>query len=431
MLRTDSPYSLFSLKEFFFVFCVFYSSGAISFYQSPLGYGTLIFLSVFTLIRYGISINNKLIIAFFIWAFYCTILLLKYGEFDLTFNHFVRISTLIIASYSLVKLFGVTLFYKFERIVTLLAAISLFFWIWFNISPSSLLSFGNIFHIGSSANSAGRQSEFYYLIIYTVEFFYNENTLIQRNYGFCIEPVAFSCFLVFALFFNVMRNSGFKFKKNIRFWILMVALLTTQSTTGIITFFVFLIFSYLLNKRSTIYKYVFFIPIILIFLFLFFKLEFLFPKIYEMYNDVLNFDDMLYRSSEKARFSAGRFGGLIIGWNDFITYPILGIGPNSFRSYAYLSNAALYNTNGFAGLMSTFGLFGLSIYSLLTIKTSIWISKFFNYRFKYGFFIIFTLCLMGAGIYRTVIFFSLMIFSYFITNENSFKNLEIDKNNVS
>ncbi|MCK9217792.1 MAG: hypothetical protein M0P77_07745 [Firmicutes bacterium] len=420
-------FSWIPIKHFFLLVCIFYSSSAITFYQSSLGYGVLLVFSVLMMVLYRIPIHAKLLIALFIWLVYCVILVLVYGELELTLNHFVRYATLILASYTLIKLFSTNLFYKFEKAVSVLAIISLFFWLWHLISPGSLTTFSKIINFGSIANSSFRNSEFYYILFYVLEIFsYSSNTL-QRNYGFCIEPVVFACFLLSALFFNVMRNNGFKWKNNKNLWILILTLISTQSTTGVFAFMFFVIYYFISDKNLGLKRYILFTPILVILIILFIKIDFLFPKISEMYQNTLELDEMIYRSNPNARFSAGRMGGLVIGWNDLISHPILGIGPNSLRSYAYTSNAALYNTNGFAGIMSIFGLFGLSIYFFLTIKTSIFISKFYNMRLKFGFFIVLTLLLNGVGVYRTAIFFSLIIFSYFVTNNNLLKNTKEEK----
>ena len=118
------------------------------------------------------------------------------------------------------------------------------------------------------------------------------------------------------------------------------------------------------------------------------------------------------------RFSAGRFGGLIIGWKDILAHPILGIGANGMRSIANKGGASLMNTNGFAGIMSVFGLFGVFIYFYLATKSSFSISRVYNNRFPLGFLITFTILLNGAGVYTSVVFFSLLIFGYFNQNRD-------------
>lgn len=402
-----------SFKNLFLIVCIIYSSGAITFYSSSWGYGILILISSLLIFKH--TFNTKLVKAILIWLLYCLILYLYYGDLELTFNHFVRYSTLIFVSYTLIKLYNYSLFYRFEKTVISLAKISLLFWLWTIINPSSLLNVASTFHIGNSANNPDRKTEFYYMIVYSVESFSSESTHIPRNYGFCLEPVIFACFLVFALFFNLMRHGGLKIKSNLNFWILFITLCTTLSTTGITTLMVFISYYYLSKSQLGIKKYILFVPIITVFVISFIYLDFLFPKMHQEFKGLSNFDKISQMSNQDMRFSAGRFGGFIIGWNDFASNPILGIGPNGMRSYAHKGGASLMNTNGFAGIMSLFGLFGIIAYFFFATKTSICISSFFYNKVNFGFLIIFTFLLMGAGLYVSVIFFSLLTFGYFNT----------------
>ena len=348
-LQSPSP-SQFTLKNLFFLVCIFYSSGAITFYSSPWGHGFLILFSLLLVFKY---VNNrKLIIPFLTWFIYCLVLIIIYNDdLELTINHFVRYSTLILASYTLIKLYDFKLFYRYEQIVVFLAKISLIFWLWLILSPHSLQNFASTFHIGTTANNPFRSSEFYYMIFYAVEYFSYKSEIISRNYGFCLEPVIFACFLVFALFFNIMRNGGIKIRRNMNFLILLITLFTTFSTTGLLTFMVFVIYYLIFNKQLGIKRYLIFIPVFALLVAAFFYLDFLYPKISAEYSGLSDFDRIAKISSSKMRLSAGRLGGLIIGWQDFRSHPIIGIGANGLRSFAYKGGAALMNTYGFAGIM--------------------------------------------------------------------------------
>lgn len=406
-------FSVFSQENFFLLVCIFYSSGSISFYSTTLGFAFLLVLSFFYLIRHGLS--NRLIKALMVWSLYCITLILHYGDFLVTVNHFVRFSTFIIASYILIVKYNTSLFFRFEKIVVLLAKISLFFWLWILINRSSLISVGSIFNIGHSGNNPDRMSDYYHILIYTIEYFSYHTTTIQRNYGFCLEPVIFSVFLVFALYFNILRNEGIKFKGNTDLIVLLIALISTQSTTGLITFMLFILYYIQSKKGLSVGKLVALIAAIVLFGIAFFFTDFLFPKIESQYQSLSDYDKISRMSNKDMRFSAGRMGGFIIGWNDIQTNPILGIGANGMRSFANKDGASLMNTNGFAGIMSMFGLFGLTLLFYLTTKTSRILSKLFKANVPLGFLLIFTLILIGSGIHRAVIFFAFMTYGFFIS----------------
>lgn len=405
-----------SVKNIFFLCCVFYSGGAISFYGSIIGYILLLIFTFFTLYYYKVKISNQLILVLSVWTVYILLLMISLGDYVLSFNLFCKWVVHIFASYTLIKLFKIRFFLKYERIVVILSIISLLFWVWRIISEGTLLSFASVFNIGETANNKFRNSSFYYLIIYTVEIFNSSETFLPRNYGFCMEPGVFSCWIVIALFLNIMRTD-FRLKCNYPFFILLVTLLTTQSTTGIVTFGVLCLFYFICNKKLGSKRFLILLPLSVLLVVFFINASFLFPKIRNMFNDAQYIEEDLDRG---ANWSAGRIGGLYIGWKDLQAYPLLGKGSRTDRSYAYKGDSEMVNTNGFAGIMSNYGLFGLFVYFFLLFKTSSFLSVFYGYQsdwMKFIFMLVYTALLNGFGIYSTSIFFTFLIYGYFVNNK--------------
>ena len=173
-----------------------------------------------------------------------------------------------------------------------------------------------------------------------------------RNSGFAWEPGGFSAFLTMALFFNLYLNN---FKFNNRFWTLLIADLTTQSTTGYIAIvFIFIFLAYNRFKSKSI-----FLAPILFFVFIgLSQLSFVGKEIEEEFFDSRTSIDFEKNFQSQDFVSLGRIGSFIVDYNDFLKHPIIGYGmeehertQGSFTKYM--------RTNGLSEHLARFGLFGL------------------------------------------------------------------------
>ncbi len=173
-----------------------------------------------------------------------------------------------------------------------------------------------------------------------------------RNSGFMWEPKGFANFVTIAIIFRLFMNNLVLNDKKIL--VLVLAVISTFSTTGILVLFLILTF-YFINKKAIVLLSIF--PIFLIISYnLFINSEILYKKIlYEI--SLENEYKMLLdkKDYESDVYSLGRIGSLIVDFNDFLKKPIFGYGftrENRTQS-AYVK---LVRVNGFSDLLAVYGL---------------------------------------------------------------------------
>ncbi|MFW5803755.1 MAG: O-antigen ligase family protein, partial [bacterium] len=313
-----------------------------------------------------------------------------------------------------IKLFYYDLQVKFEKYVTCFALISLFFIVWQTLYPYSILHIANKLDISGMYNTTRPGSGFTYnnFIIYTTA--YRPEYFFQRNAGFCWEPGPFSIYLNIAIFLNLMRTNK-KLKNNFALYILFVALLTTQSTTGILAFSLMILYLFYYDFKGK-NKYLYILFFIYIFVYIFFNVDFMYEKIVNLIEGGKNIEDTLQRAwQNKARYSGGRFGGAYIAWQDLKNYPFFGIGGSSALSYGYLDEGVgVAIISGLSSIISTYGLYGIIFYIFFTFKSSIYLAGKFKSNLKYGLFVIILISSLSFSLHSQVMLFTFIFYAAFV-----------------
>jgi hypothetical protein len=244
---------------------------------------------------------------------------------------------------------------RLEKVIYFGALISLplfviqyFFFSQFYAAMSLLQNFLGI-------NSSIQHDGLYYAntIIYTIN-----TTNNDRNCGFMFEPGAFGSLLAIAIGLNLINNN-FKLK-NKRLIILIIALITTQSTTAFLALICVILF-YLVNKGSK--KGIILIPIGIVLIFLLFQLPFMSKKISDLSNNPnkqLSNTIELANDSQRVQ-SLGRFAGLLLNYEDFRKSPILGIGGHDALTEKSEHHWDINSVNGLGNYLVTFGLLGILV----------------------------------------------------------------------
>lgn len=234
-----------------------------------------------------------------------------------------------------------------------------------------------------------------HFIIYTMELGWKVD--IPRNSGPFWEPGGFSVFLFVALTFNIIRDKKFFNKKNTIF---LIALLTTQSTTAYLAFFIFICIYILVSYRS-IYSFILMPLLIFIFLNLYTRLDFMEEKVNKMYTDSQN------ARTEKvySRFVSGK-----INIDNFTTSPIFGIG----RFFSIKDDENTGN-NGTTLLLAEFGAVGFSYYFIMMFLSYRKYCKSYNFNPYFPLAIIAGLMVLGysQGIFQKP-FFMALCFMYLV-----------------
>lgn len=180
-----------------------------------------------------------------------------------------------------------------------------------------------------------------------------------RNSGFMWEPKGFANFLIISIFFQLVIGSFRVFSKKIL--IMLIALITTFSTTGFIALFSLLIF-YFLNKNLK--TSLIFFPIFILFSsIIFFNTDFLYDKIVYELSLTKEYENLLYQKKdyEDDVYSLGRTGSFIVDINDLKNRPFFGYGFT--RENRTQSNfVKLIRVNGLSDLLAVYGIVGFILY---------------------------------------------------------------------
>ncbi|MCK4983258.1 MAG: O-antigen ligase family protein [Victivallaceae bacterium] len=178
-----------------------------------------------------------------------------------------------------------------------------------------------------------------------------------RNSGFFWEPGAFSGYLNLALLFLVSLNRKKPFNFFLKsFWILLIAILTTMSTTGYISLVVIIL--YMLWGRISIRNFIFvFIGMAILFfgaILSFQKLDFLQEKITIQWNNTID---------HKHGWQITRIGSLYHDYEYWRDKPLLGWGSNLELRYGSKYDFGDYagKGNGFADFAVKNGILGIII----------------------------------------------------------------------
>lgn|GEM_PF-1941996 len=396
------------IKNVYFLIILIFSGRATVFYQSQEGIIFIFLLTVILWFYFHKPIGKSYGIVVGVWLIYCAMVFLRNGEFTPFF--YFRYLTYITVAYLLVNLFREHLFLKFEKTVYVLAFISLFFYTWQVVSTESLFQFARMLDV---SGEMGRRSEEYRnFLIYTIE--NHGRDYLNRNYGFVFEPGSYSVYLSLAMLFNLLRTKiNLKPKGNLPLYILGLALITTYSTTGYAALGLLVVYLAFRDIKGWS-KYVYLLVGITVVVYFYFKLDFMHNKIEELYVQGQDIEEVIDRAAKSgSSYSGGRFGGFIIGWNDFIQFPLLGRGGVTILSSGMVGQGKVYIVNGLANIMSQFGLFGLVVFFYFLYKSSVQLAHYFQSKALYAFFIVIMVGMTAFSIHYHYILFTIMFYSLY------------------
>ena len=407
-------------KQAYLFFIIIFSGLAIKFFHSNEGIITLFVLAVAVAIIFRVSLSRNFIYVILIWAAYCVALYFIHGRFTPLF--LIRHVSYFLTAYVLLDLFKLELFYYIERIILYLSVIGLFFYAIMVLHPGLMVKIGETFDISQGVYVS--KGVYYNFLVYTADI--EPNIWFQRNCGFCWEPGPYAIYLVLAFTINLLRNN-FKIKGNRTFYVLIISLITTKSTTGFLLFGT-LAFYFLYTEISTVKKYYILAVFSILFIIMFFNVPFLYKKISTLYVSGANIEQTLYRHAQKTgeSYSSGRFGGLVLAYRDFSRYPFSGIGGNSELSVGNTGFRHIFIVNGLGNIISIYGLFGITFYLYLLFKSSRRLSEELNSKTKYAFFLVVIIGSFSFSVHNQVIIYTVLFFCMFYkTDKDQLTNKQL------
>ncbi len=321
----------------------------------------------------------------------------------------------IVMAYIFVKVYGYGIIVLYERYVTKLSLIGLFVWIIYNLAPELLINFTNYFSVKCSGTLI---SNFFIAGLAS-----SSDFIGFRNAGFAQEPGMYASFVIIAMFFNLILN-GFNYK-NRSFIILFLSLITTQSTTGYLAFFL-IVFFYTLNvKTSRLYVILFLLltlPSIIALPFVGDKIKHYMPQKDSIENIVWN-GEYIENNIDGAVFVPQRLDGFILECMNFLFDPWLGYGvKKEYTSYVSTHLSRYIScSNGNISIFSRFGLFMGIFFYLILYRTGKLLDSVGNVKASLSFILMFLVLTISYQLDSIPMLLSLWLLSVFFDTNNNIR----------
>lgn len=380
--------------------------------ETPLVFLVLLVLSGILLLRHRVPFNKNFYLLIFCYVVYFLALTIKFKTFYPTF--LIHYPIIFFISYVLIKSLKYGLFILFERILYFLAIIGLFAWILQIVMGGDTLYgyFARIPGIHEFSHVTGGGLNLLFYSVQPTSFSLMYNNLPARNCGFAWEPGGFAVYICLAIFINLFFDKSGKGSKR-RLWVLLIALLTTQSTTGFIIFIIIGLFYYL---NENLKKILLVLPIIILGIVLILSLPFMAEKIVSLAQDVNEVDAIVASGyGRETSVTPQRFASFLIAFKDFYLNPILGTGGFKGESWTSKIGVNISTISGIGNLLSYFGLVGFLFFMIVSYKTSVLYAKHFGYNGRILFFLIILTISVSYGILFMPLIMCFWIFSLFET----------------
>lgn len=427
MAQNKSKTGWFEYIYFFMI--VIYTAMAIPFfkcmmayYNEPIGFILPIVMTTILLIRNKLSFNNKnLLILLAIFSIWLLIQYFSQGTFYSTLTFFAFYNILI--AYILIKIYKAQLFFLYEKMVTQLSIIAIIFWILMVLFPNQFGSLIDLIKLPNSETSILSGNIVIYSMTDLSTYSDVEILGLTRNSGFSWEPGRYASMLVIALYFNLARTKC-EFKGNKGFWILLLALLTTQSTTGFMALSILFIF--ILTNKNIQSKFLYALLIIPIILMLF-NLPFIGEKLtnlMDLETSMAKVEVDLDYTDEDETYVPQRFDGLAFEFMNIVHDPIWGYGIDDKESYTKKEiTAALGLSNGIFKVFARFGIILGTLFYIFLFKSSKWVSDYYNVKGASIYFFLFLAISISYDFTIIPFFLALTLISLF----NPLEDIQINK----
>ena len=366
-------------KDFYFYFVLIYSGLATAFSRSQQGLIILWLIGMFVFLDDSYKISKRLLLSLAIWLTYFAINTLLIHSFHPYFMG-TYIAIIMIAHW-LLNNYRDEIFVKYEDAIYVLSVISLAFVAVQLIIPNQLQAFMNSVDLSGHLFSASKNG-YASLLVYTIGTDDIGSELIQhsifpRNAGFCWEPGPFSCYIVLAIFINLIKNRT-QLREKKRLVIFLLTLLTTQSTTGFMALFAVFIWFAGVHFKKSIYRITLVPASLIIVILLFINVPFLQEKVIgESKQDAASYLSFVNASGNS--LGLGRFASIGLGWMDFLNHPIAGYGGDPTLRIGYINdNTNLATIGGIGNIISRYGVIGSMLFLILIFLTGRRISNYYK-----------------------------------------------------
>jgi len=395
--------------------------------QNFLSFVIPVLLSFILVLRWKITFDRNFFLLLIGFGIYFVAVSLKFGGFQPAY--FLGYSFRFLIVYVVIKVLKSDFFKAYELILYYLAIIGLFFWfVQVALGGDTLLRiFASIPGIEPFSWVTGHGLS---IIVYSVQpsaIIEFQQFMVPRNCGFAWEPGGFSIFLCLAIFINLFITRSEK-NNRIRFWILTLALLSAQSTTGYVMFTIIVMFNYF-NRNLTIK--VLLLPLLVIALAYLFSLSFMTDKIVELLGKSQDIDQIIVNSFGRERnISPQRFESFIIAFRDFRNNPLFGLGGHTEKSWLHLIGANVSTITGLGHLLAHFGIAGFIFFTIVSAKSSFYLSDYYEYKGKLFFLLLIFSISISYRVLWSPIILCFWMFCLYAPQKIDEENLPVNTNQV-
>ena len=353
--------------------------------------GDITFLFLFLCFSLLVFFYRKLKLDKFFLIFlviYLTVMVAQMVKFNyLPMTTFIGVFIRIIFAYLVVRILGKNFTSYYVDILYVLSIFGFFIYVPQLIVPG----FGRF--LASSISPLLRnplyQGDIWYapdIILYV----FNSGVGTFRNCGAFWEPGAYAGFLVVAMIFHYLETRTITDKKSI---VLLLALLSTMSTTGLIALGFFGVM-FLGNRVAPLYKMILFPAMFAGILIAFTTLDFLGEKI----TTQLDVSSTHHNT---------RFKSAVLDLRDWVENPVLGLGRDPKTRYKGIIDPILtHRTNGITNYLVTYGIFIFLFYFGSIYYAFHKLCLKHNYHPKYALYSLILIFIVGFS----EVFFSLPFF---------------------
>lgn len=333
-------YTKKKIQSFLIYLVLFYISGATvlasKFFIAPLT-AVLIFINIKKLNK----IIPQIVFIFIIW-FLLNVSAINFLDSSFVFKRIFSVFiTVLLFPYLVLDYIGNNFWTSFEEKIYFLTKLSLPIYSIYFVFPKLFDWVGHYFKLITLINY---DSSYWSSMIYTHAPF---GSMFYRNSGFMWEPGAFAMIILLGLSIYWLKNGA---GINMHSVIYLVALITTQSTSGYLAVFVMIIGFNI--KELKLKNIIIVIALLYILYFIFIRLPFLGAEIEYYINSFVN-DAQSYNDAVGA-IKVNRFSIVKYTFEKMLVYPY-GYGVISEKDYKL--GSSVVGVNGLTGIISMWGFF--------------------------------------------------------------------------
>jgi hypothetical protein len=309
---------------------------------------------------------------------------------------------------------------RFNKILVFFCSMSLIVWVMVNLIPELIVP---IMH-SISLIDYQPPTETYSILFGIGSSFEGD---LRRNIGFTWEPGVFSCYVLLGIFFVLIQNR-FKItpvRRHIDFYILVLTLLTTLSTTGYSVFLLILLFmAYNVSTKAkwiSVLLGILIIPAIA-------SLSFMLDKIVSL-TDIERDLQLIVASTDNV-LTPQRFSGLYLSLMNFINDAWLGYCDvaNSYSVTDIFRGIIVTPSEGVIAVLAKYGIILGGLLYLCLFKSSVSLSQEFHYKGRYFFAVLFLCISISYDFWENCILMYIYLYPFYKNCSKSYNRLLVNRN---